>query len=91
MIGYCVAYRGTLSRAAVEPRGLLVPPLLANAAGVVLFHNHPSGDPTPSAEDRALTQRTREAGELLGLRVHDHLILAPPARWRSLREMGAMS
>ena len=89
-IGHLIAYMGTLSRAAVEPRGLLVPALLANAAGIVLFHNHPSGDLSPSAEDLAFTRRLAEAGETVGVRLVDHLILGTgDNRWVSLRQRGA--
>jgi DNA repair protein RadC len=82
-------YRGTLNRAAVEPRGLLKEALLRGAAGLVLFHTHPSGDPSPSAEDLAFTRRLAEAGELVGVRLVDHLILGSAGRWVSLRQRGA--
>lgn len=87
-IGYTIAYVGTLSRAAVEPRGFLVPALLANAAAVVLFHNHPSGDPSPSAEDLAFTRRVADAGDFIGVRLLDHLVLGEAPRFVSLRERG---
>lgn len=87
-IGYTVAYVGTLSRAAAEPRGLLVPALLANAAGLLLFHTHPSGDCSPSADDLAFTRRLREAADLLGLRLVDHLILGEPPAFVSLEQRG---
>jgi len=87
-IGHVIAYMGTLNRAAVEPRGLLIPALLANAAGIILFHNHPSGDPSPSAEDLAFTRRLADAGETLGIRLVDHLILGEEPRWVSLRQRG---
>lgn len=51
------------------------PAILLNACAIIAVHNHPSGDPTPSAEDRTLTTRLREAGDLLGIRLLDHLIL----------------
>lgn len=89
-LGYTVAYIGTLSRAAVEPRGVLVPALLCNASGLILFHTHPSGDPSPSAEDLAFTRRVREAGELLGVALLDHLILGRPPRFVSLRRQGQL-
>jgi DNA repair protein RadC len=60
----------------VCPRELFREALLAGATKVILFHNHPSGDPTPSPEDRELTQRLRTAGELMNIQVLDHLILA---------------
>jgi DNA repair protein RadC len=81
-------YRGTLSRAAVEPRRVLQEGLLLGAAGCVVFHNHPSGDPTPSGEDLAFTRRLAEAGEIVGVRLVDHLVLGGPGRWVSLRERG---
>ncbi len=81
-------YRGTLSRAAVEPRAVLKEGLLRDAAGFVLFHTHPSGDPSPSAEDLAFTRRVAQSGELLGLRLVDHLIVGSVASWTSLRQRG---
>ena len=66
---------GTATAALVHPREVFLGAILANAASVILAHNHPSGDPTPSAEDAALTARLRQAGELLGVRVLDHVVL----------------
>ena len=81
---------GTLSRAAVEPRQILRKALLNRAAGVVLFHTHPSGDPSPSLEDLSFTRRLAEAGETLGVRLVDHLILGcGSGRWVSLKDRGA--
>ena len=82
-------FRGTLNRAAVEPRAILKRGLIRDAAGFVLFHTHPSGDPSPSAEDLAFTRRMAEAGELVGVRLVDHLILGGGGRWVSLRQRGA--
>ena len=82
-------FRGTLDRAAVEPRIILKHALLRDAAGIVLFHTHPSGDPTPSAEDLAFTRRLAEAGEVMGVRLVDHLILGRGKRWVSLRQREA--
>ena len=73
-IGHTIAYVGTLSRLAVEPRGLLVPALLANASSVIIFHTHPSGDPSPSAEDLGFTEAVADAAAFLGLLLADHLI-----------------
>lgn len=86
-IGHVFAYVGTLCAAPVEPRGLLVPALLANASGLVVFHNHPSGDPSPSADDRALTQRLRDAGDVVGIPVLDHIILGEDPRFVSLSSL----
>lgn len=82
-------YRGTLNRAAVEPRAILKEGLLAGASGLIVFHTHPSGDPGPSAEDLAFTRRLAEAGEVVGIRLVDHLVLGSVGRWVSLRERGA--
>ena len=87
-IGYQLAYIGTLARAAVEPRGIFSAALLANAAGIILFHNHPSGDPSPSAEDLAFTRRMADAGELLGIRVLDHIVVGESPAFVSLRRRG---
>jgi DNA repair protein RadC len=78
---------GTLTAALVHPREVFAPALRAQAAALVLVHNHPSGDPTPSAEDLALTERLRRAGELLGVRVLDHVVLGQ-GRFVSLGEDG---
>ncbi len=74
-IGHTIAYVGTLSRLAAEPRGVLIPALLANASSVVVSHTHPSGDPSPSAGDRAFTQAVADACVFLGLFLADHIIL----------------
>jgi hypothetical protein len=67
--------RGTLTACLVHPREVFAPAIRARAASVVVVHNHPSGDPTPSAEDLLLTERLREAGELLGIPLVDHIVL----------------
>jgi DNA repair protein RadC len=82
-------YRGTINRAAVEPRAILKEALLLSASGVLLFHTHPSGDPAPSAEDIAFTRRLAQAGEIVGIQLVDHLILGTADRFVSLRERGA--
>lgn len=88
LMGEKEIYRGTLNRAAVEPRSVLKEGLLRDAAGFVLFHTHPSGDPSPSAEDLAFTRRMAQSGELLGVCLVDHLIVASGDRWISLRQRG---
>jgi DNA repair protein RadC len=67
---------GTLTASLVHPREVFRPALREAAAALLLVHNHPSGDPAPSAEDRAVTRRLAEAGELLGIRVLDHVVVA---------------
>ncbi len=81
-------YRGTLSRAAVEPRTILKTALLLESRGFILFHTHPSGDPSPSDADLSFTQRMAEASAFLGVRLLDHLILGG-GRWVSLLRQGA--
>ncbi len=82
-------YRGTLDRAVVEPREILKRALLANAAGVILYHNHPSGDPAPSREDREFTRRLASAAESVGLRLLDHIVVGHGG-CVSFREAGLM-
>jgi DNA repair protein RadC len=66
---------GTLTAALVHPREVFRPAIRGGAAAVILVHNHPSGDATPSAEDAAITERLRQAGDLLGIRVLDHVVI----------------
>lgn len=82
-------YRGTLDRAVVEPREILKRALLNNAAGVILYHNHPSGDPSPSREDREFTRRLAAAAESVGLRLLDHIVVGREG-CVSFREAGLM-
>ncbi len=81
-------FRGTLTRAAVEPRALLREAIAHNASGFILYHTHPSGDPSPSDEDLSFTRRMLESGELLGIKMLDHLILGSTGRWVSLQRLG---
>jgi DNA repair protein RadC len=74
-IGVNTVSVGSLTASIVAPREVFKPAIAGNSAALLLAHNHPSGDPAPSAEDVALTKRLREAGELLGIRVVDHVIL----------------
>ncbi len=66
---------GSLNQSIVHPREVFKTALLSSAAAIVLIHNHPSGDPTCSREDREITRRLKEAGEILGIRVLDHVIV----------------
>lgn len=75
VIGANVVSIGSLSLAIVHPREAFKPAILCNAAAVILGHNHPSGDPEPSPEDRTLTARLVQCGELLGIGVLDHIII----------------
>lgn len=89
LLGEKELFRGTLDRAVAEPREILKESLLRGAAGVVVFHTHPSGDPSPSPEDLAFTRRMRDAGQLVGVRLLDHFILGSAGRWVSLKQRGA--
>ncbi len=74
-LGFHVCSVGTVGASLVHPREVFKIAILANAAAVILVHNHPSGDPLPSAEDKQITKRIREAGELMGISVLDHVII----------------
>ena len=67
--------RGILNSSLVHPREVFVHAIVARAASVILCHNHPSGDPTPSPDDRAVTEQLVAAGRLLDIPVHDHVII----------------
>lgn len=93
LIGVHVVSTGTLDSAIVHPRDVFKAACLSNAAGLLLVHNHPSGDPTPSPDDRALVARLRAAGELLGVELLDALIVTDPVdglRYFSFREAGLL-
>ena len=75
IIGVNVVSIGSLSFSIVHPREVFKPAILLNSAAIICSHNHPSGDPAPSAEDRVLTARLRQAGDLIGITILDHIIL----------------
>ena len=81
---------GSLTLSIVHPREVFIPALRASAAAVIFLHNHPSGDPTPSQEDRVLTARLVSAGSLLGIQVLDHLIVGD-GRYVSFADQGWLS
>ena len=66
---------GSLNQSIVHPREVFMPAVASAAAAVILVHNHPTGDPTPSREDLSITKRLREAGEIVGIKVLDHIIV----------------
>lgn len=77
----CVIYRenmfkGTVNQSVVCPRVIFIEALQREAVSIILVHNHPSGDPTPSKEDMALTERLLEAGRLINVQLLDHIIIA---------------
>jgi DNA repair protein RadC len=81
---------GCLTSSLVHPREVLKPAILSGSAAFVACHNHPSGDPEPSADDIALTRRLAAAGQLIGIELLDHLILGEAGRFVSLRERGVL-
>jgi DNA repair protein RadC len=88
VLGIHTVSMGTLERTLVHPREVFKSILLLNAASVIVCHNHPSGCTEPSPEDRIVTDRLVEAGKILGVEVHDHIILGEGVRYVSLRERG---
>lgn len=89
LIGHHIAYTGGLQHVPADPRQIFATALLRNAAGIIVAHNHPSGVTDPSQGDLAATKRLEEAGELLGIRLHDHMIIGRDGRWRSLKIVAA--
>ena len=87
IIGVNIVSIGTLTLAIVHPREVFKPLILMSAGAWICVHNHPSGDPTPSQEDRVLTSRLRQGAELLGITLLDHLILTD-ARCYSFADQG---
>jgi DNA repair protein RadC len=81
--------RGTLDASLIHPREVFRQAILERAAAVVLVHNHPSGDPTPSGEDRAVTRQLADAGKAVGIPVLDHVIVGRGA-WTSMSEAGEL-
>lgn len=75
--------RGILDASLIHPREVFRPAIEAGAAALILVHNHPSGDPTPSAEDRAVTRQLSSAGRTLGVPVLDHIVIGDGC-WRSV-------
>lgn len=66
---------GSLTLCIVHPREVIKPAILMKSAAIICAHNHPSGDPAPSSEDRVLTTRLRQDGDLIGITILDHIIL----------------
>jgi len=81
---------GTLNAALVHPREVFKSAILSNANSVILAHNHPSWDCTPSEEDRNITRRLEKSGRLLGIEILDHIITGEPGVYYSFREKGIL-
>ena len=89
VIAYHEVGRGTVNGVTIQPREIFQVALLANAAALIVGHNHPSGDPTPSPEDVAVTKRLFDAGGLMGIELLDHIITGD-GRYTSFRESGRL-
>ena len=81
---------GSASLAIVHPRETFKAAIVGQASALILAHNHPSGDPTPSQEDRQLTRRLKDCGTLLGIPVLDHLIIGDGGRYTSFADRGEL-
>ncbi len=80
---------GSIDHTFMSPREIYRRALLANAAAIIVAHSHPSGDPEPSRDDEAITRRLQRAGELVGIELLDHLVIAT-GRWVSLARRGVL-
>jgi DNA repair protein RadC len=89
LLGVVTVSIGTVDHTFMAPREIFREALLAGASAVFLAHNHPSGDPTPSADDRSVTRRLAAAGTTLGVEVLDHLVVGE-GEWVSLARLGVL-
>ena len=87
--GYFEVHRGTINSSLVHPREVFKRALLNNASNIMVAHNHPSGDPNPSKEDIQITERLKEAGNLLGINLIDHIIVGED-KYISFKEKGVL-
>ncbi|NRY59528.1 JAB domain-containing protein [Clostridium beijerinckii] len=78
---------GSLNSSIVHPREVFKPAILSNSASIILFHNNPSGDSAPSKEDISITERIKESGNILGIKLIDHIIIGDDS-YCSLKEKG---
>ena len=90
LIDWVCLFEGTLNQAEVHSREVVKSALEHNAAAVILSHNHPSGDPTPSQSDITLTKHLSDALNLVEVRVLDHIIIGNQNRWHSMAEAQQM-
>ena len=89
VIGINTVSIGTLDASLVHPREVYKPAILLNASSVIVAHNHPSGDPTPSREDRDVSNRLFEAGKILGVDLLDHIVVVAEG-YASLKQLGML-
>lgn len=89
IVGFEVVSIGTLTASLIHPRELFLGAILSKAASIIVAHNHPSGETTPSDEDKEVTKRLVKAGEILGIPVTDHIVLGD-GKYFSFREAGQL-
>lgn len=89
IIGINTVSIGSVSSSVVHPREVFKPAIIAGASGIILVHNHPSGDTAPSKEDIDVTQRLINAGEIIGIQIVDHVIIGDD--YYSLREKSSLN
>lgn len=89
-VSITIVSTGTLNSSLIHPREVFKTAILSNAAGIILFHNHPSGDPEPSQEDINITTRINEAGKIMGIELLDHIIIGSEGLFCSLKEKGVL-
>ena len=85
-----VVSMGILNSSLIHPREIFKTAILTNAASLILYHNHPSGETEPSTEDINITKRIKEAGVLMGIELIDHIIIGSEGRYLSLKERGLL-
>ena len=90
VLAYHELSRGTIDMTFVHPRDVFRTALLAHAASVIVAHNHPSGDVTPSVDDRVVTQRLKNAGQVVGIELTDHVIVSADGTYFSFKESGSL-
>ncbi len=83
-------FRSSVNSSIVHPREIFKTAILSNAASIIISHNHPSGDPTPSKEDISITTRLKECGKILGIEVLDHVIIGEYDKYLSFKEKGLL-
>jgi DNA repair protein RadC len=91
MIGRELVAKGGITSSPAVPQDVFRPAIRRGAAGIILVHNHPSGDPAPSEDDYKVTQRISEAGALIGIKLVDHVVVGSGGGFSSLKASGMMS
>ena len=88
VVAHEISSIGSQTASMVHPREVFKSAIIKGTCSIILVHNHPSGDPSPSKDDADITNRLRQAGQLMGIEVVDHIIVAPPDKHISMKEHG---